>query len=155
MRLFLLAASMLLAFSFAPAHAAEPAQVTGMYVVKGVCDRLVTPDGDRTAACNKVLILATYSNGRKSYWFSIPKTALISFSGTHETRDARGGTLDLDLVTVATSPNPQGSGGRGSCNFDDPWKGRAHIRCKGSSDAGAFVAEFTTDGQPPREPGGE
>jgi len=155
MRLFLVAAGIAAVLLLAPAQAQGPAEVTGMFIVKGICDRLVTPDGDQTAACNKVLVLATYSNGRKSYWFSIPKTALISFSGIHESRDAKGGKLDLDLVTVATSPNPRGNGGRGSCSFEDPWKGRAHIRCRGSSDAGAFVAEFTTDGQPPKEPGGQ
>src|SRR2546423_4451258 len=107
--------------SLAPASAQEQVHPTSMYFVKGTCERLITPDGDRTAVCNKALGLMSYSNGRHSFWFSIPKTALISFSGTHETHDDKGSTLELDLVTIATSPNPRGSGGTGSCSFEDPW----------------------------------
>jgi hypothetical protein len=155
MRLFVLAAVSTTLVSFAPAHAQEHASLSGMYWVNGSCDRLVTRDGDQTAACNKAIGIMSYSNGRKSYWFSIPKKALISFSGTHETLSGKGGILDLDLVTLAVVADSKilGSGGTGSCTFDDPWKGPAHIRCRGSSDAGAFVAEFTTDGRPPHGTG--
>jgi hypothetical protein len=119
-----------------------------MYWLTGTCDRLVTPDGNHTAECNKALGLIGYSNGRRSYWFSIPHKSLIAFSGTNY--DGKGGRLELDIVTLASSPDPHPSEARGSCTFDDPWKGPAHIRCQGKTEAGDFAAEFTTDGKPPQ-----
>jgi hypothetical protein len=132
------------ALSFATAQ--DHADLQSMYFVHGTCTRLVTPDGDETPGCNKAVGLISYSNGRRSFWFSIPKKSLIAFSGMS------GGstTLQLDLLTIASTPDAiRGGAGQGSCSFSDPWKGIARIRCKGSSEAGAFEAEFTTDGKPP------
>jgi len=109
-----------------------------MYWVTGTCDRLATPDGNQTAACNKAVGLVSYSNGRRSFWFSIPHKSLIAFSGISESQDDKAGTLHIDLITLASSPHANPSVAKGSCSFDNPWKGRAHIRCQGSTEAGNF-----------------
>jgi len=121
--------------------------------VHGTCERLVTPDGDQSEDCNKVLGLASYSNGRHSLWFSVPKKSLIAFSGIDENAEGNTEILQLDLLTVASeSSGTTPRGGTGSCTYSDPWKGRAHFSCSGSTDDGKFAAEFTTDGKPPENP---
>ncbi len=154
-----------IAAAAASAIAPDPAQVSPpdaplidireMYFVRGTCTRLIVPEGDRTAVCNKAVGHVLYGSGRTSFWFSIPKRALISFSGQRESRDGDRGTLELDLLTMATSPNIPVSEGQGTCSYDNPWKGTAHIRCQGHSKQGEFVAEFTTDGKPPDKVGGD
>ena len=133
---------------------ASQIDIREMYFVHGTCTRLIVPEGDRTAACNKAVGHVLYGSGRTSFWFSIPNRALISFSGVRETHDENRGTLELDLLTMATSPEIPLGEGQGSCTFDNPWKGTARIRCQGHSTQGEFVAEFTTDGKPPDKVGG-
>jgi hypothetical protein len=147
MRLLVVTAALTVGFLPAPADPQGQTHLTGMYFVHGSCGRLTTPDGDHTAECNKALGLVTYANGRRSFWFSIPHKSLVAFSGFATENEQ--GTMQLDMVTIASSPNPQPASAKGSCTFDDAWKGLAHVRCQATSDAGNFSAEFTTDGKAP------
>lgn len=135
----------------APADAQDVPGVQSMRIFHGTCQRLVTPEGDQTKRCNSNFILTTYASGRHSFWFSIPKVSLISFSGAGEGSAAGGVTLQLDHITTGIDPKAiHAASGAGTCTFSDPSKGVAHVACSGSTADGTFVAEFTTDGKPPQ-----
>lgn len=137
-------------FCAAPAEAQDHADLVSMSFLQGKCTRLITPEGDRTKDCNTALGLVSYSNGRHSFWFSIPNSSLIAFSGMDEEQDGDDAVLRVDLLSFASDPSAvHGGAGAGSCSFSDPSKGPAHIRCEGTSEAGKFVAEFISDGKPP------
>lgn len=149
MRIILSFVAAAIVFSAAPAQAQDHADLVSMSFLQGKCTRLIIPDGDRTKDCNTALGLVSYSNGRHSFWFSIPNSSLIAFSGMDEEQYGDDSILRLDLVSFASDPAAVHSGaGAGSCSFSDPTKGPAHIRCEGTSEAGKFVAEFVSDGKP-------
>jgi hypothetical protein len=126
------------------------AAIESMYFFKGTCARLVTPAGDRSAQCNTALVVVSYSNGRHSFWFSIPHQSLVAFSGLMETQSGNESALQLDLLSVTSDPKDvHAAPGTGTCTFSDPWKGIARVNCRGSTAEGQFAGDFTTDGQPP------
>ena len=80
---------------------------------------------------------------------------MVSFSGPSEARGGALVTLALDAITIASDQSEVLSAEQatGSCEYPDPFAGRAAIRCTARTEAGTFSAAFTSDGVPPMRRG--
>ena len=118
--------------------------------VTGACQQLVVAGDDRSAGCRSPATNINYRNGRTSFAFAVDDV-MVSFSGPSETRGGDHVTLALDGITVASDKGEVLSAeeATGSCEYPDPFAGRAAIRCTARTEAGQFSAAFTSDGVPP------
>ena len=118
--------------------------------VTGACQQLVVAGDDRSAGCRGPATNINYRNGRTSFAFAVDDV-MVSFSGPSEARGGDHVTLTLDGITVASDKGEVLSAeeATGSCEYPDPFAGRAAIHCTARTQAGAFSAAFTSDGVPP------
>ena len=118
--------------------------------VTGACQQLVVAGDDRSAGCRGPATTINYRNGRTSFAFVVDDV-MVSFSGPSEARGGDHVTLNLDGITVASDKGEVMSAedATGSCEYPDPFAGRAAIHYTARTEAGQFSAAFTSDGVPP------
>ena len=124
--------------------------VREIVTVTGACQQLVVAGDDRSAGCRGPATNINYRNGRTSFAFAVDDV-MVSFSGPSEARGGDLVTLTLDSITIASDKSEVLSAEQatGTCQYPDPFAGRAAIRCTGRTEAGQFSAAFTSDGVPP------
>jgi hypothetical protein len=124
--------------------------VREIVTVTGACQQLVVAGDDRSAGCRGPATNINYRNGRTSFAFAVDDV-MVSFSGPSETRGGDVVTLTLDSITIASDKSEVLSAeeATGSCEYPDPFAGRAAIHCTARTEAGQFSAAFTSDGVPP------
>src|SRR4030095_120547 len=123
----------------APQHHPPPQQeqsgpqegpVREIVSVTGACQQLIVAGDDRSARCRGPATNINYRNGRTSFAFAVDDV-MVSFSGPSEARGSDLVTLALDGITVASDKGEVLSAEQatGSCQYPDPFAGRAAIHC--------------------------
>jgi hypothetical protein len=132
--------------------AAQNVPFKTLVFLNGSCQRLVVPNTDLTTNCKPTIVNLLYRDGRSSFAFSDGDRAMISFSGMGQKVTGDSATQPVDHVTVSAAggTDVRSEDANGACQFGNPYKGPALIRCTGKTKSGEFSALFQTDGAPPR-----
>lgn len=133
---------------------APPSHAADMAWMNGTCDKFIMSGKDVTKFCANSIVNSSYPNGRVGFTFILNGKRAITISGTdlpNPTPDTDRTYVDLVIVNLnEEGVTPEENPARGVCEYSNPYKGKAFIRCEASMGAHAVTAEFTTDGTPPQ-----
>jgi hypothetical protein len=135
------------------ALANEPGR-PGTAIVRGKCTKLIVSGKNFTADCKGEAASITQPNGAILFVFSIRTGGMFSFQGDGRKvkGNSNGARLPVNIVHLADQAGELLGTDRasGSCQFGDPYQGRATISCSAKSKQfGSMSASFITNGKPP------
>jgi hypothetical protein len=139
-------------FGLTQAHAAQqpPMGITLAKLV-GKCERLHTPQGDRSATCQGWIINMAYRSGRSQFMVMAGEDESLSFGGVDS--PAKGDTAELAIDYVLIVKGKDAAQTRrnaiGTCTYTNPYAGPSQINCKAKTANGTFELHFVSDGSPP------
>ena len=130
-----------------------------VYMMRGVCSRLVFSGRNATDRCVPRVINASYVNGRTSFIFTVGDLAIVSFSGvrvdqvkiTSNKVSQPVDSVTLTLLGMGSATHPVTTKAVGSCVYTNPYEGRATVSCSAQTSEGLMLGTFTSNGLPPEE----
>ncbi|MDH4743191.1 hypothetical protein OMP43_04080 [Sphingomonas sp. CBMAI 2297] len=125
--------------------------LAGQSVLKmnGACNRLTTPEGDRTPECDKQLINIAFASGNSTFLATMEGKGSISFRGRDSA--ARGDVATIALRSVILtgtdlSSPPVEIKAKGQCTYTNPHKGPIQVECSANTAKGKYELSYVSDG---------
>jgi hypothetical protein len=120
---------------------------TSTYKINGTCNRLLSPEGDQTAECDKELINVAFPSGNSSFIATTRKGG-VSFRGRDSAAKGDVATIRLTSVILTTdlSTPPVEIKAKGQCTYTNPNKGPIHVDCSADTANGKYELSFVSDG---------
>ena len=122
--------------------------------VNGTCTALSVDGADDTAGCVGTVFHWALPNGRAIVMFGHSRLVLM-FTGPPGGGWGGAGSQIIDTVRATTAigqREPQVTPAQGTCVYENPYVGKAHITCDATAPGHHWHAELTSDGTPPAEP---
>jgi hypothetical protein len=119
----------------------------------GQCEKLVVEGDDHTPDCSGKILNTSYQDGRSGFYFVTKSGAAITFSGLGGNQVKMGADRaiqPIDMVLFAFEGESEKLRAVGSCDFENPYKGKSRIVCSATTKRGAYEGRFASDGAPPK-----
>lgn len=149
--MYALAFGVLAAGSTAAAQTGPAARLPGVqaFTISGTCNRLVTPKGDQTPACDTALVNLAFTSGKSSFIATIRDEGSVSFFGRDSA--AKGDIATIKLTTVILGGEDLKTksvelSAKGECTYTNPNKGPIHVDCAADTARGRYELSFVSDG---------
>ncbi|MGR9197543.1 hypothetical protein [Rhizobium leguminosarum] len=136
-------------------HGKDLQNLTGMAILKGKCEKLITKGDDLTEHCGNQIVQSIYSTGRTGFTVTVgDKGSVMTFSGLEGAKpDPDTQLQDLDFIILnlgIEGVTPARTPVRGGCGYSNPYKGPTTISCQATGEKGeAYLLQFRSDGSPP------
>lgn len=136
----------------APSAAQDYSNLRALSIITGTCNRLIIAGRDLSRGCDGRVVNTAYRTGRIGFVFMVRDLAVVTISGTIASSESEVAEIRVDrifLTLTGTETPPSDFSADGRCQYANPNRGRAFLRCSGTTGREQFTADFMTDGSPP------